>query len=42
VERRPDLGEGRAPTIDDIERAVTLARIVSVGALLLALAAARR
>jgi len=42
VERRPDLGEGRAPTIDDIERAVTLARIVSVGALLLSLAAARR
>jgi adenosylcobinamide-phosphate synthase len=42
VERRPDLGHGRTPTIDDIARAVTLARIVSVGALLLALAAARR
>ena len=42
VERRPDLGAGRAPEVDDIERAVRLARIVSVGALLLALAAARR
>jgi adenosylcobinamide-phosphate synthase len=42
IERRPDLGSGPPPTLDDIARAVALSRIVSVTALLLALAAARR
>jgi adenosylcobinamide-phosphate synthase len=41
-ERRPDLGSGPRAAVDDIPRAVALARIVSAGALLLALAAARR
>jgi adenosylcobinamide-phosphate synthase len=42
LERRADLGDGPAPAIEDIARAVTLARIVGVGALALALVAARR
>jgi adenosylcobinamide-phosphate synthase len=42
LERRPDLGSGPAPAVGDIARTVTLSRLVGFGALLLALAAARR
>jgi adenosylcobinamide-phosphate synthase len=42
VELRPHLGDGRVPAVADIARAVALARLVGAGALLLALAAARR
>jgi adenosylcobinamide-phosphate synthase len=42
VERRPDLGDGAAPGVSDIARSVTLARIVSVAALGVALLVARR
>ena len=42
AERRPTLGEGRVPEVDDIGRAVTLSRLVGVAALGLALAVARR
>jgi adenosylcobinamide-phosphate synthase len=42
LERRPDLGDGPAPAVDDIARTVALARIVGAGALVLALAGARR
>lgn len=41
VERRADLGVGPAPAIADIARSVKLARIVSVGALLVAVRVAR-
>jgi adenosylcobinamide-phosphate synthase len=42
VERRADLGTGPAPAIGDIARSVTLARIVSVAAVGVAVLAARR
>jgi adenosylcobinamide-phosphate synthase len=42
LERRADLGNGPAPAVEDIARAVKLARIVGGGALALALVAARR
>jgi adenosylcobinamide-phosphate synthase len=42
LERRPDLGDGPAPDVEDVGRAVTLARVVGVGAAALAIAAARR
>ena len=42
VEVRPSLGSGRPPAVTDIRRAVVLARLVGVGALLLALGVARR
>jgi adenosylcobinamide-phosphate synthase len=42
LERRADLGAGPAPAIADIARAVTLARIVSVAALGVAVLVARR
>jgi adenosylcobinamide-phosphate synthase len=41
-ERRPQLGVGRKPQIGDIDRAVTLARLVSAAAVALALVGARR
>jgi adenosylcobinamide-phosphate synthase len=42
VEVRPSLGSGRPPAVTDIRRAVALARLVGIGALLLALGVARR
>ena len=42
LEHRAGLGDGPAPDVDDIARAVTLARIVGIAALGLALVAARR
>jgi adenosylcobinamide-phosphate synthase len=42
LERRPDLGHGPAPGIEDIARAVALARVVGTAAAVLAIAAARR
>lgn len=41
-ERRPSLGTGRAPGIEDIGRAVALTRVVGFAAVALAIAAARR
>lgn len=40
VEHRPELGDGRAPEVRDIRRAVRLARAVDAGAALIAAAAA--
>ncbi|TDQ48786.1 cobalamin biosynthesis protein [Actinorugispora endophytica] len=40
VEHRPELGDGRAPRVRDIRRAVRLARAVNAGAALVAAAAA--
>jgi adenosylcobinamide-phosphate synthase len=42
LERRPNLCDGPAPGVDDVARAVTLSRLVGVGAVALAIAAARR
>jgi adenosylcobinamide-phosphate synthase len=42
LERRPDLGHGPAPGVDDIVRAVELAWLVGAAAVVLAIAAARR
>ncbi len=42
AERRPDLGDGRAPEVADIRRAVVLARLVGAAACLVALGTARR
>jgi adenosylcobinamide-phosphate synthase len=42
VERRPDLGDGAAPGVADIARSVTLARIVGLSALGVAILVARR
>jgi adenosylcobinamide-phosphate synthase len=42
LERRADLGAGPAPAIGDISRAVTLARIVSAAALVVAVGLTRR
>jgi adenosylcobinamide-phosphate synthase len=42
LERRPDLGNGPAPVVEDVARSVKLARIVGVGALALAGAVANR
>ena len=42
IERRADLGVGTPPTVADISRSVTLARIVSIAALAVAILVARR
>lgn len=42
VEHRPELGDGPAPGVEDIARALALARIVGLAALALALLGARR
>ncbi len=42
LELRPDLGDGPAPSVEDVGRAVALARLVGVGAVALAIAAASR
>jgi adenosylcobinamide-phosphate synthase len=42
LERRPDLGEGRAPDSGDIGRAVILARLVGAAAVVVALGMAGR
>jgi adenosylcobinamide-phosphate synthase len=42
LERRPDIGSGPAPVVEDVARSVKLARIVGVGALAVAVAVAGR
>jgi adenosylcobinamide-phosphate synthase len=42
VEDRPVLGNGRSPRPEDVERAVRLCRLVTVGAVVLAAIGARR